>query len=133
MAVVNGNDVGIYVDNQIIGCLTSNNVDLERALIETTCKDNDGARSVQTAGISGSIAFEGNFNPASTYGLEELYTIFLNGTRVGVKQSVPGSGGLYVQGYAYLRNVSWGGAVNAPSTYSGTFEFDGPITKGTGT
>lgn len=133
MAVVNGNDVGVYVDNQLIGCLTSNNVDLERALIETTCKDNGGARSVQPGGISGSIPFEGNFNPLSTYGLEELIQIFLAGTRVGVKQAVAGSGGLYISAYAYVRNLSWTGPLNAASTFSGTFDIDGDVTKGINT
>jgi len=133
MAVINGNDVGIYVNNQLIGCLTANNIDLNRELIEATCKDNDGARNVLLGGISGSIPFAGNFNAASSYGLSQLLDVILNGTRVGIKQAVEGSGGLYVAAYAYLQNVSWGGDVNSPSTFSGTFEIDGPVTKGTDT
>ena len=128
MAVVIGNDVGLYVNNQLIGCLTSNNVDLQRELIETTCKDQGGARSVKPGGTSGSFPFSGNFNPASNTGLDDLIAIFANGTRVGIKQAV--DEGLFIAAYAYLTNLSWAGELNAASTFSGTFEVDGPVTYG---
>jgi hypothetical protein len=133
MSKVNGNNVGIYVDNVLIGCLTSNNVDLAVELIDATCKDNDGARAVLPGGVSGSVPFSGIFETTSTYGLDELVALLLAKTRVGVKQAVSGSGGLYIQGYAYITGLSWTGELNASSTFSGTFEFDGAITQGTAT
>jgi hypothetical protein len=133
MSKVNGNYVGIYVDNVLIGCLTSNNVDLAVELIDATCKDNNGARAVLPGGVSGSVPFSGIFETTSTYGLDELVSLLLAKTRVGIKQAVAGAGGLYVQGYAYITGLSWAGELNAASTFSGTFEFDGAITQGVAT
>ena len=131
MSVVNGNDVGLYVNNQLIGCLTSNDVNLSKTDIDVTCKDNDGARQTLPGGKSADFPFSGNFNPASGYGFEDLLEIYFNDTRVGVKQAV--SGGLYVSCYAYLPELTWTGPLNAASVFSGTFRSDGAISYGDAT
>jgi hypothetical protein len=131
MSVVNGNAVGLYNDNQLIGCLTNTTFNGNNEEIVTTCKDNNGARQVIPGGQTADIAFAGNYDPASGYGFEDLVLVWKNKTRVGVKQGI--DGGFYIAGYGYLNTLSWEGPLNAASTFSGTFTFDGPVITGTET
>lgn len=128
MSVVNGTDVGLYVDNQLIGCLTSNDVNLTKTDIDVTCKDNGGARQTLPGGKAADFPFSGNFNPASGFGFTDLLSIYFNDERVGIKQAV--DGGLYISCYAYLPELTWTAPLNAASVFSGTFKSDGSITYG---
>lgn len=58
MAVVNGNDVGVYVEGQLIGCLTNATFTSTNNEIDVTCKDNSGARQVLPGGQQWSVGFE---------------------------------------------------------------------------
>lgn len=123
MAVVNGNNVGLYVENQLIGCLTTSSFNSQNDEIDVTCKDNNGARMVLPGGNQSSFPFAGLFNPASSYGFTDLVGIHYNKTRVWVKMLVDDE--LAITCYAYLNTLSWEGPLNAGSTFSGTFTVDG--------
>lgn len=127
MAVINGNTILVYVEGQAIGCLTTNTFSSQNEEIVTTCKDDDGARSVVPGGNQASITFEGMFNPASGYSLQDLVAVHLNKERVWVKMG--DNENLTITGYAYLNTLEWTAALNAGSTCSGTFTFDGPWTN----
>jgi predicted secreted protein len=129
MAVLNGNDVGIYVEGTLIGCLTNATFSSTNEEIDVTCKDNDGARQVLPGGRTWTIGFEGMFNPASTYGLQELFSVHDDRTRVWVKMG--DNTNLTVTGYCYLNQIDWEGPLNAGSTFSGTFTGDGEYTFST--
>jgi|SRR6478609_2177661 len=123
MAVVNGNNVGLYVENQLIGCLTTNSFNSQNDEIDVTCKDDNGARKVLAGGNQSSFPFAGLFNPASTYGFQDLIVIHKNKTRVWVKMLVDDE--LAITCFAYLNTLAWEGPLNAGSTFSGTFTVDG--------
>lgn len=125
MAAVNGNDVGVYVEGQLIGCLTNATFSSSNEEIDVTCKDNAGARQVLPGGQTGEISFEGFFDPASTYGFQDLVNVHKNKTRVWVKMSYDATDSLTVTGYAYLNQIEWVGPLNAGTTFSGTFTFTG--------
>jgi hypothetical protein len=129
--IVNGNKLLLYVNNQVIGCLTSNSVNISAEQTSVTCKDNDGAPQILTSGDTATFPFEGNFDPASGYGFADLLAVKKNQTRVGVKQAV--TDGLWVASYAYLTELNWQGDVNAASIFSGTFTGDGPWSYGSDT
>lgn len=124
MAVVIGNTIGIYVNNVLIGCLTSNSFTSTNEEIPTTCKNNNGAYQFRPGSNTAEMPFEGNFDPASTYGLIDLLSVHKNRTRVGVKQYDTESG-LYITGYAYMPTLEWTGGLNEASVFSGTFKVDG--------
>lgn len=124
MSVVLGNTIGLYVNNVLIGCLTSTSFSSTNEEIPTTCKDNGGAYQFRPGSNTAEMPFEGNFNPAAAYGLEDLLGIHKNNTRVGVKMMDTESG-LYVIGYAYMPTLEWTGPLNAASTFSGTLKVDG--------
>ena len=130
--VVIGNTIGIYVNNQLIGCLTSNSFESENEEIEVTCKDFNGARQVRGGTNSASMPFEGNFNPTSSFGFLDLLAIHKDRTRVGVKQYDTESR-IYVIGYAFLNTLSWTAPLNDASTFTGEFTVDGEWDYGTNT
>lgn len=125
MSVVIGNTIGLYVNNQLIGCLTSNSFNSTNEEIPTTCKDNNGAYQFRGGTNTAELPFEGNFDPASSYGLEDLLGIHKNNTQVGFKM-LDTESGLYVIGYGRIPTLSWTGALNAAATFSGTLKCDGP-------
>jgi len=123
MAVANGNDIGLYVEGQLIGCLTSNSFQSTDSEIPVTCKDNGGAKQVLAGENASEFPFEGFFNPASTFGFQDLIAIHKNKTRVWVKQQLTGE--LSVTCFAKLLTITWTAPLNAGSTFSGTFTVDG--------
>jgi hypothetical protein len=125
---VNGNDVGIYVEGQLIGCLTNATFSSSNNEIDVTCKDDDGARSVLPGGQVAEITFEGFFDPAATYGFQDLVALNNARTRAWVKMSYDASDSLTITAYAYLNQIEWTGPLNAGSTFSGTFTIDGEWT-----
>jgi hypothetical protein len=123
MATLNGNDIGLYVEGQLIGCLTSSSFNSQNEEIDVTCKDDDGARKVIPGGNTSSFPFEGFFNPTATYGFQDLIAIHKEKTRVWVKMG--DNTNLTVTCYAYLNTLEWTAPLNAGSTFSGTFTVDG--------
>lgn len=124
MAVVIGNSIGLYVNNQLIGCLTANSFNSTTAEIETTCKDQNGAYQFRFGTNTAELPFTGNFDPASTYGLEDLLGVHKNETLVGFKM-LDTESGLYVYGYGYIPTLSWTGDLNVASTFTGTLKVSG--------
>jgi hypothetical protein len=125
---VNGNDVGIYVSNTLIGCLTNATFSSSNEEIDVTCKDNSGARAILPGGQTAEITFEGFFDPSATYGFQDLIAINKNRTLVSVRMEYPGTDALAIQAYAYLNQIEWTGPLNAGSTFSGTFTITGEWT-----
>lgn len=125
MAVQNGNDVGVYVGGVLIGCLTGASLETSREEIDVTCKDNDGDKAILLGGTTTSVSFNGNWNPSSTYALDDLFTIFTNATEVSL--AFGDQTNLTVYGQAYLQSLTWEGPLNAASTFSGKFSITGTI------
>lgn len=122
---VNGNDIGIYVEGQLIGCLTNATFSASNEEIDVTCKDDSGARAILPGGQTAEITFEGFFDPAATYGFQDLVAANKNRTRVWVKMQYDATDSLTITCYAYLNQIEWTGPLNAGSTFSGTFTVDG--------
>lgn len=129
MAVVNGNDIFISVDGDVIGCTTSSGFESTREVIDATCKDNNGARNVLLGALSATLPFDGLWNPASGYSVEDLLNLNKDGTLVEVKFGVTDT--LVITANARLSTISLTGSVNSAATYSGTFEVDGEWDLGT--
>lgn len=125
MSKIIGNAVLIFANEQAIGCATSGSITIEGQEIETTCKDNNGAYTSVIGSDKWTGEISGNFDDESSFGLPQILAIKKAKSLVGIKMAVvnpvtgtEASNGLYFIGYAYFQSVTWGGDVNAPSTYS---------------
>lgn len=123
MAVVNGNDIGVYVGGVLIGCLTNASFSSQNEEIVVTCKDNAGAKAVLSGGNSASISFDGMFNPSSTYNFGDLVALHLAGTSANIRMG--DNTNLTIYATAFLQTLEWTGPLNAGSTFSGTFNITG--------
>ena len=112
-------------------CLASSTCARIFALLVALASASLTAAALRTSPPVVAVVTEPSLDPAASYGMEELIGIWLNKTRVGVKQAI--EDGFFIAGYAYLNTISWEGPLNAASTFSGTFTFDGPVTIGTET
>jgi len=120
--VVNGNDIGLYVDGQLIGCLTSNSFSSTNAEIDVTCKDNNGARQILAGGNQAEFPFAGFFNPAAGYGFADLLALHQSKEAAWVKMQCDD---ITITCFAKLNELTWDGDVNAGSKFSGKFTVDG--------
>lgn len=127
MAVVNGNDIGVYVGGQLIGCLTGSTHTSTREEIDVTCKDNAGAKQVLPGGLNSTVTFEGLWNPSGTYNFGDLLDIHLAGTQVNIKMG--DNTYLTIFALAYLNQIEWSAPLNGAVTCSGTFTLTGAWTK----
>lgn len=127
MAVINGNNIGVYVGGQLIGCLTNATFNSTNNTIDVTCKDNNGDRAILPSGNTATVDFEGLFNPSSTYGLTDLLDIHKNKTEVSIGIGDQTTLTIYAQ--AYLNTLSFSGPLNAGTTFSGSFEITGTWVK----
>lgn len=127
MAVINGNNIGVYVGGQLIGCLTNATFNSTNNTIDVTCKDNNGDRAILPSGNTATVDFEGLFNPSSTYGLADLLDIHKNKTEVSIGIGDQTTLTIYAQ--AYLNTLSFSGPLNAGTTFSGSFEITGTWVK----
>ena len=129
MAVINGNSVGVYVGGTLIGCLTGASLETSREEIDVTCKDNSGDKAVLLGGATTTVSFNGNWNPSSTYALDDLFTIFNNSSQVSLGFGDQTNLTIYSQ--AYLQSLTWEGPLNSASTFSGRFACTGTFTMAT--
>lgn len=127
MAVLNGNNIGVYVGGQLIGCLTNATFNSTNNTIDVTCKDNNGDRAILPSGNTATVDFEGLFNPSSTYGLADLVDIHKNRTEVSI--GIGDQANLTIYAQAYLNTLSFSGPLNAGTTFSGSFEITGSWVK----
>ena len=129
---INGNDVGVYVSGTLIGCLTNASFSSTNAEIDVTCKDNSGARAVLPGGNQAEISFEGFYDPAATYGFQELLVVHSARTLCYVKMEhndgTASGDAVAITGYAYLNTLEWTGPLNAGTTFSGAFTVTGSWT-----
>lgn len=133
MAKINGNAVLVFVNNVAIGCLTGCSINIDLDEIVTTCKDLNGAKTTLPGGIDWGIDFDGNFETSSSVGLSQLLDIILGKTQISCRFGLDTSGGLYLTGTGYLKNVKWDGPLNAAAKFTGKIMPSSSLTKGTHT
>lgn len=139
MAIINGNQLLVFIDNVAIGCTDNCELNSQKETIDVTCKDNNGARQVLSGSQSWTITSSGKWDFASTLGPTQLYATHKNGTRVGIKMAITDtsgneeSGKSYFMGYARLNTFNVAGPLNAGATFNLTFEGDGELFIGTTT
>jgi predicted secreted protein len=126
IGTVEGNIIGIYVDDVLIACATSATLDLTTALTDSTCKDNNGAEQVLPGQKSWSMALDGMLAFDATYGWVDLVTAWDDSTLLTVKWGDEEVGDESYTGSAYIDSLSASAPLNEVTTYNVNF-------RGTGT
>ena len=125
----------VLIDGVAVGATTSFTLNISSSNIETSSKDSSG----WTDRISGkgdwSVDFDGLYDPAGTFNFQELYDQIAakSQTRVVIEvANIDGVGGgeLY-RGFALASSLTMSGPAEEATTWSGTFEADGILNKGT--
>jgi hypothetical protein len=113
-----------------IVCTTEASFDFSREIIESTCKDNDGARQIELGGTSGTFSVSGLWKFDGAYQIEDLMTAFLAGTLLTARWTTDEAGDFYLEAEVYITNISGSSPVNDNVSFDATFEITGTITKG---
>lgn len=131
--IVEGNSLLLYIGTDPIVCTTEASFDFSREIIESTCKDNNGARQIKLGGTSGSFTVSGLWKFDGAYQIDDLMTAFLAGTELTARWTTDETGDFFLEADVYITNISGASPVNDNVTFDATFEITGPITKGTET
>lgn len=117
---INGNIVGVYQDDVLIGCSTGATFNGTNAEIETTCKDDDGARTT-IPGIQGwTISINGNVKFDSVQGFAEFVALWKTKGTATFRFGTSNTDDPYLEGDGFISAFTWEGPLNAPSTWTGT-------------
>lgn len=127
--IVEGNALLLYIDGEPIVCTTEASFDFSREIIESTCKDNNGARQIKLGGTSGTFSVSGLWKFDGAYQVDDLMTAFLAGTLLTARWTTDETGDFYLEADVYITNISGASPVNDNVTFDVTFEITGEITQ----
>lgn len=133
MAALNGTKMLVVVSGTTIGATKSFTLDIRETNIDASSKDSAGWTDRIAGKRDWSVSFDGLYDPAGVYNFEQLFDGLDTRTRVLLEMAViDGTGGseLY-KGYAYPAGLALTAGTEDAITYSGSFEADGPLDKGT--
>ena len=125
---VDGNVVGIFVDDTLIACATSATLDLSTNMTDSTCKDNNGQEQVKPAQKTWGMSLDGMFAFDSAYGWVDLFEAWEGGTLLTLKWGTDVVGDTSYSGEAYIESLSASAPVNEVVTYNVSFKGTGVIT-----
>ena len=128
---VKGNLVGVYISDgvtptpgyDLIACGTNASLNITNDMIETVCKDNDGARSVLPGQQSINITIEG-LTAFDNVGRTELFASVKDKTQLTLRYGSGVTGDPYVQVNAYITSFEETAPLNDSTSFSVSFDCD---------
>ena len=128
MAVKNGDDVVIKVGSTLVNGTISNSYDLSVDMIDVTTKDSSGHKEYIAGEDDATVSVEGKFDPANTYGYEELHTAALAKAEVIILFGLNESGGVGYQFSALIQNLTLNGPKNEATAWTANIQRTGATT-----
>lgn len=134
---VKGNLVGIYISDNatptpaftLIACGTNASLNITNEMIETVCKDNDGARSVLPGQQSVNMTIEG-LTAYDNHGRTELFAAAKDKTELTLKYGSGVAGDPFVQVTAFITSFEETAPLNDSTSFNVSFDCDN-MTTGT--
>ena len=133
---VKGNLVGIYISDgastpsyDLIACGTNASLSITNEMIETVCKDNDGARSVLPGQQSVNMTIVG-LTAYDNHGRTELFAAAKNKTQLTLRYGSGVNGDPYVQVDAFITSFEESAPLNDSTSFNVSFDCDN-MTTGT--
>lgn len=121
----------VAVEGENIACTTGATFNGTTESIIVTCKDNNGAVQRLAGSRDWNISVSGNAKYDASFGLIDLQAAWIAGSEVDVTFGTGETGDPYLTGPAQITSFSIDGPLNAPATWSVTFEARGAIVAGT--
>jgi predicted secreted protein len=121
----------MYVDDVAIGCTTSMSLSLSSESVDSTCKDNNGARQSLAGQQNWSVSIAGNQVFENTVSVDDLVTLWKNRTEFECKLSTNVTGDVEYTGDAYIESMEIVDNVNEVATWTANVVGTGPITAAT--
>jgi TP901-1 family phage major tail protein len=132
MAIFNGTELGVYIDDTLIAAATDCSLSLNMETIDITTKDSSGYRELLGGLKSGSISCSGliDYVDASNKDIDDLWTAWENRTSLTLKFSKANesTGDLSFAASGFITSLEQSGGTEDTATYSVTFELTGAIT-----
>lgn len=133
MAKLNGTKMKVVAGGITIGGTKTFTLDIKGNNPDASDKESAGWTNRIAGKKDWSVKFDGLYDPAGVLNFEQIFDMLAAGTRVYLEMAtIDGTGGgkLY-KGYGYVSNDGLTATAEEPITYSGTFEADGLLSKGT--
>lgn len=122
---VKGNLVGVYINDggtyDLVACGTNATVNISNEMIETVCKDNDGARSVLPGQQSITMTVEG-LTAYDNVGRTELIDAALDKTELTLRYGSGVAGDPYLQVDAFITSFEESAPLNDSTSFSVSFD-----------
>jgi TP901-1 family phage major tail protein len=131
MAIFNGTELGVYIDDVLIGAATDCSLSLNMETIDITTKDSLGYRELLGGLKSGSISCSGLIDYIGTNkDISDLWTAWESRTSLTLKFSKDNeaTGDLSFSASGFITSLEQSGGTEDTATYSATFELTGAIT-----
>lgn len=123
-----GTTVLVSNDGETIACTTNATLTITNEEIETTCKDNNGAKTFVAGSQDWTVEVQGNTKYDASFGFSELAALAMSGSTVElIIGSIGNADNPYFQGDAFVSSFTYEGPLNAPSTFSVTYRPRGPL------
>ena len=132
---VKGNLVGIYISDgptptpaySLIACGTNASLSITNEMIETVCKDNDGARSVLPGQQSVNMTIEG-LTAYDNHGRTELFASAHTKTHLTLRYGSGVPGAPYDQVDAFITSFEESAPLNDSTSFNVSFDCDNMTT-----
>lgn len=122
---VKGNLVGVYINDagtySLVACGTNATVNISNEMIETVCKDNDGARTVLPGQQSITMTVEG-LTAYDNVGRTELIDAAIDKTELTLRYGSGVNGDPYLQVDAFITSFEESAPLNDSTTFSVSFD-----------
>jgi len=129
---VKGNLVGVYIldadasgdtNYDLIACGTNASMNISNEMIETVCKDNDGARSVLPGQQSVTMTIEG-LTAYDNVGQTHLFAAAKDKTQLTLRYGSGVTGDPYIQVNAFITSFEESAPLNDSTSFNVSFDCD---------
>ena len=135
MAIFNGTDLGVYIDQVLIAAATDVSLTLNAETIDITTKDSAAFRELLPGVRSGSISVSGliDYVDAANRDTLNLYDAWENRSVLALKfsKATLGTGEASFSANAFITSLEQSGGTEDTASYSATFELTGTIDETT--
>lgn len=134
---INAVDVVVKVEDIVVGCLSSFDFTIERALDSAACAASGGWSEVSPGRKSASGTLNGVYREftsaeqAANFGYDDLFDLIDEGTKVGISYGTLNSGQRRYNVSGFLGNVQFSQPESGSVTWSANFTASGPVTPTT--